>query len=53
MYQMTVSKGSAAKIPFGKMPLMDLPFKRVVVDLICPMTSSSDKGNRYVLFLVD
>ena len=51
--QMTVSKGSVAKVPFGKMPLMDLPFKRVVVDLICPRTSSRDKENRYVLFLVD
>ena len=51
--QMTVSKGSVAKVPFGKLPLMDLPFKRMVVNLIFPITSPSDKRNRYVLFLVN
>ena len=35
------------------MPFMDLPFKRVAVDLIGPITSASDKGHRYVLTLVD
>ena len=35
------------------MPLMDLPFKRVAVDLIGPITPASDKGYRYVLTLVD
>ena len=51
--QRTVSKGRVAKIPLGKMPLMDLPFKRVAVDLIDPITPASDKGHRYVLTLVD
>ena len=37
----------------GKMPLMDLPFKRVAVDLIGPITPASDKRHRYVLALVD
>ena len=51
--QRTVSKGRVAKVPRGKMPLMDLPFKRVAVDLIGPITPASDKGHRYVLTLVD
>ena len=37
----------------GKMPLMDLPFKRMAVNLIGPITPESDKGHRYVLTLVD
>ena len=51
--QRTVSKGSVTKVPLGKMPLMELPFKRVAVDLIGPITTASDKGHRYVLTLVD
>ena len=35
------------------MPLMDLSFKRVAVDLIVPITPASDKGHRYVLTLMD
>ena len=46
-------KRSIAKVPLGKMPLMDLPFKRVVVYLISPITPASDKRYRYVLTLVD
>ena len=51
--QRTVSKGRVGKVSLGKMPLMDLPFKRVAVDLIDPITPASDKGDRYVLTLVD
>ena len=53
MCQRTVSKGSAAKALLGKMPLMDLLFKRVAIDLIGPITPASDKGYRCVLTLVD
>ena len=42
--QKTVSKGRVAKVPQGKMPLMDLPIKRVAVGLIGPITLASDKG---------
>ena len=51
--QRTVSKGSVANAPLEKIPLMDLPFKRVAVNLIGPITPASDKGHRYVLTLVD
>ena len=37
--QRTVSKGRVARVPLGKMPLMDLPFKRVAVDFIGPITT--------------
>ena len=32
---------------------MDLPFKRVAVHLIGPITPASDKGHQYVLTLVN
>ena len=51
--QRMVSKGRVAKVPLGKMLLMDLPFERVAVDLIGPIAPTSDKGHRYVLTLVD
>ena len=35
------------------MPLVDMPFKRVAVDLIGPIIPSSDQGHRYILTLVD
>ena len=43
MCQRTVSKGCVAKVPLGKMPLIDLPFRRVAVDLIAPITLPSGK----------
>ena len=35
------------------MPLIDEPFKRVAVDLIGPLHPVTDRGNRYILTLVD
>ena len=35
------------------MPIIETPFHRVAVDLIGPMVPKSDKGNRYILTLVD
>ena len=51
--QKTVSKGSVSRVPLGKTPLIDMPFKRVAIDLIGPIIPSSDKGHRYILTLVD
>ena len=51
--QRTVAKGGATRVPLGKMPLIDMPFKRVAIDLIGPITPASDKGHRYILTLVD
>ena len=35
------------------MPLIDTPFQRVAIDIIGPIHPISEKGNRYVLTLVD
>ena len=51
--QRTVSKGKTAKVPLGNVPLIDTPFKRVAVDLVGPICPASDRGNRYLLTLVD
>ena len=32
--QRTISKGKVRKVPLGKMPLIDTPFKRVAVDIV-------------------
>ena len=37
----------------GKTPLIELPFKRVAVDLIGPIAPLTDRGNIYVLTMVD
>lgn len=44
--QRTNPKGRNTKVPLGKMPLIDEPFKRVVVDLVGPTQPATDRGNR-------
>lgn len=39
--------------PLEKMPLIDMPFKRVAIDLIGPISPPSKEGHRYILTLVD
>ena len=51
--QRTVPKGRVSKVPLGRMPLIDTPFRRVAVDLVGPIYPSTDPGNRYILTLVD
>ncbi|XP_071791644.1 uncharacterized protein [Asterias amurensis] len=51
--QRTVAKGSVRKVPLGRMPLIDTPFRRVAVDLVGPIQPVTDRGNRYILTLVD
>jgi len=51
--QRTIPKGKIPKIPLGEMPIIDSPFKRVAIDLIGPIAPVSDRGNRYILTLVD
>ena len=36
-----------------RMPLIEVPFPQVAVDLIGPITPASDRGHRYVLVVVD
>ena len=51
--QRTTPKGRVSKVPLGRMPLIDRPFKRVAVDLIGPIAPITDRGNRYILTMVD
>ncbi|XP_052680025.1 uncharacterized protein LOC128160712 [Crassostrea angulata] len=51
--QRTVSKGKVSKVPLDSMPLIDVPFKRVAVDIVGPLHPPTDKGNRFILTLVD
>jgi len=51
--QRSVPRGRVPKIPLGKMPVIDIPFQRVAVDLIGPLSPASSQGNRFVPTLVD
>ena len=51
--QRTVSKGRVSKVPLGKMPVIDTPFKRVAVDLVGEIFPASSRGHRYILTVVD
>ena len=51
--QKTTAKGSVTRVPLGDMPLINMPFRRVTVDLVGPISPPSDKGHRYILTLVD
>ena len=51
--QKTFAKGKVTKVPIGSLPLIDTPFERVAVDLVGPIHPPSDKGNRFILTMVD
>ena len=51
--QKTIQKGKVSQVPLGKVPLIDTPFKRVAIDLVGPIYPPSEKGNRYILTLID
>lgn len=48
-----MNKGSVPKVPLQKMPLIDMPFKRVAIDLIGAISPPSEADHRYILTLVD
>ena len=50
--QRNVPKGTVAKAPMGKLPIIGTPFATVCVDIIGPITCSSD-GHRYIITLID
>ena len=43
--QKTLNKGSVPKVPLQKMPLIDMPFKWVAIDLIGPISPPSEEGH--------
>ena len=50
--QKTAQKNQCPKAPLGKMPNMGIPFYRVSIDLVGPL-SKSDRNCRYILTVVD
>ena len=51
--QRTIRKSRVTKVPLGKLPLIDTPFKRVSVQLVGPIEPRSDKKSRYILTMID
>ena len=51
--QKTVPKGAVGRVPLGKMPIIDEPFKRIAVDIVGPFNPESESGHKYILTLID
>ena len=51
--QRTIQKGRVTKVPFGKLPLIDTPSKRVAVDIVGPIKPHSERKSRYILTIID
>lgn len=51
--QRTFPRGKVIKVSLNEMPIIDTPFERVAVDLVGPLYPITDKGNRYILTVVD
>ena len=51
--QKTTAKGSVPRVPLGDMLLINMPFRRVAVDLVGPILPPRKNGHRYILTLVD
>ena len=51
--QRTIQKGRVTKVPLGKLPLIDTPFKRVAVDIVGPIEPRSERKSRYILTMID
>ena len=51
--QRTIAKGKVNKVPLGKVPLIEEPFKRVAMDIVGPITPASERGNRFILTVMD
>ena len=51
--QRTIQKGRVTKVPLGKLPLIDTPFKLVAVDIVGPIELRSERKSRYILTMID
>ncbi|GFO42837.1 gypsy retrotransposon integrase-like protein 1 [Plakobranchus ocellatus] len=51
--QRTVKKGTVPRVPLENAPLIDIPFKRVAIDLVGPINPPSEAGHRFILTLMD
>ena len=51
--QRTIKMGRVTKVPLGKLPLTNTPFKRVADDIVRPIKPRSDKKSRYIITVID
>ena len=51
--QRTTPKGKVGKVPVVMPPLIDTCFRRIAVDLVGPLQPVTERGNRYILTIVD
>lgn len=51
--QRTAPKGRLTKVPLGEMPVIEIPFDRIAVDLVGPLFPCSERGQRYILVMVN
>ncbi|KAM7311781.1 uncharacterized protein ISCGN_008688, partial [Ixodes scapularis] len=51
--QRTTPKGKVPKMPLGSMPLIETPFQRVAVDIVGTISPTTERGNKYILTMVD
>jgi len=51
--QRTIAKGTVPSVPLGKMPVTNTPFDRVTVDLVGPIFPPIERGNKYILTMMD
>ncbi|KAL8567469.1 hypothetical protein ACOMHN_010060 [Nucella lapillus] len=51
--QQMIAKGRVHPVPLGRMPVVDVPFRKIAIDLIGPFKPVSRNGYRYVLTIID
>ena len=51
--QRTYPKGKVKKLPVGSLPLIETPFQRIAVDIIGPIHPATERGNIFILTIVD
>ena len=51
--QRTVQKGRVAKVPLGRLPLINTSVKRVTEDIVGLIQPRSNKRSRYILTMMD
>ncbi|XP_072025725.1 LOW QUALITY PROTEIN: uncharacterized protein [Amphiura filiformis] len=51
--QRTFPKGRVTKVPLGSMPIIDVPFSRIAMDLVGPIFPSTELGHRFIITVVD
>lgn len=51
--QRTIHKGRVKRAPLGRMPLIEVPFERIAIDIVGPIKPATERGHRFILTLVD